>query len=256
MHSLPIFVRLAGRAVILIGSGEGADAKRRLLERAGAVIVGEDDMAALAIVAVEDGADAIVARLKARGILVNAVDRPDLCDFTLPSILERDPVLIAIGTGGASAGLAKAVRQRLETLLPSTLGDLASALKNARTTIRARWPDAAERRRAIDNALSEGGAIDALAGFEPAKMDAWLASADVPTGQGLRRFSIASDDPDQLTLEVARLLGQADTLVHSHSIAPAILLRARADAVRIVSLIPPDPLPPGLTVQLIHKSGV
>jgi uroporphyrin-III C-methyltransferase / precorrin-2 dehydrogenase / sirohydrochlorin ferrochelatase len=115
MHSLPFFVRLAGRPVILIGTGDGADAKRRLLERAGAVIVGEDESAALAIVAVADGSDMIVARLKARGILVNAVDRPDLCDFTLPSILDRDPVLIAIGTGGASAcqGRAAAVGNAL-----------------------------------------------------------------------------------------------------------------------------------------------
>ena len=120
MHSLPIFARLTGRNVILIGDGEAAAAKRRLLDRAGAVVVGEDGVAALAIVAVEDDAkaEAVVGRLKARGILVNAVDRVALCDFTLPAIIDRDPVLIAIGTGGASAGLAKALRQRLEAMLP------------------------------------------------------------------------------------------------------------------------------------------
>ena len=103
LHSLPLFVRLAGRPVILLGEGEAADAKRRLLDRAGAVIVGEAAEAALAIVALDEPESA-VARLKARGVLVNAVDRSDLCDFTLPAIVDRDPVIVAIGTGGASAG--------------------------------------------------------------------------------------------------------------------------------------------------------
>src|SRR3546814_706678 len=124
MHSLPLFVRLNGRPVILVGEGEAAEAKARLLRRAGAQIVGEEAEAALAIVALDDNAAALaaIARLKERGILVNAVDRPDQCDFTLPAIVDRDPVIIAIGTGGASAGLAKIIRQRFEQILPSGLG--------------------------------------------------------------------------------------------------------------------------------------
>ena len=89
--ALPIFVKLAGRPVILVGVGEAAEAKRRLLERAGAVILDEQAEAALAIVATEDP-EPVVARLRARGILVNAVDRPDLCDFTLPAIVDRDQI--------------------------------------------------------------------------------------------------------------------------------------------------------------------
>ena len=135
MHSLPVFLRLEGRAVILTGEGEAADAKRRLLERAGARIVGEDDADARVAI-VSDGDAAVVARLRARGVLVNATDKPDLCDFTLPAIVERAPVLIAIGTGGASAGLAAALRQRIEALLPSGLGDLARALFAARGRLR------------------------------------------------------------------------------------------------------------------------
>src|SRR3546814_3829553 len=77
MHSLPLFVRLNGRPVILVGEGEAAEAKARLLRRAGAQIVGEEAEAALAIVALDDNAAALaaIARLKERGILVNAVDR-------------------------------------------------------------------------------------------------------------------------------------------------------------------------------------
>jgi uroporphyrin-III C-methyltransferase/precorrin-2 dehydrogenase/sirohydrochlorin ferrochelatase len=136
-----------------------------LLERAGAVVVDEDAAATLAIVAIEDDAqaEATVARLKARGILVNAVDRPALCDFTLPAIVDRSPVIVAIGTGGVSAGLAAALRQRLETLLPPTLGPLANALFAARAAIRARFAEAGARRMALGAAFGEGGALDPLA---------------------------------------------------------------------------------------------
>ncbi|MBX9727650.1 MAG: siroheme synthase, partial [Sphingopyxis sp.] len=138
MHSLPVFVRLSGRPVILLGDGEAAAAKRRLLERAGAVITDDENAeAALAVVALDgEAADAAAARLKARGLLVNVVDRPELCDFTTPAIVDRDPVLIAIGTGGASAGLAKALRQRLEALLPPWLGGIASFLSESRAALR------------------------------------------------------------------------------------------------------------------------
>ncbi|MDB5690010.1 MAG: hypothetical protein JWL91_1886, partial [Sphingomonas bacterium] len=144
MHSLPIFVRLTGRAVIVLGNGDAAAAKRLLIVRAGALPCGEEEAASLAIVAIDEEAEAVaaVARLKARGLLVNAVDRPALCDFTLPAIVDRDPVLIAIGTGGASAGLAKALRQRFEALVPQSIGALAAALHGARGAIRARWPAA------------------------------------------------------------------------------------------------------------------
>ena len=255
VHSLPLFVRLMGRPVILLGDGEAAAAKRQLLERAGAMIVGEDAGAALAIVALEDDgeAEAAVARLKARGVLVNAVDRAALCDFTLPAIIDRDPVIIAIGTGGASAGLAKALRQRLELLLPQSLGMLAVALSTARGAIRARWQDAATRRRAIDAALDPGGPLDVMTDFAPASLDHWLAESDAPAFTGVKTFAILSDDPDQLTLEIARLLGQADTIWHSPGISPQILARGRADAVRLeVQSAPHDP-PSGLTLHLVKE---
>lgn len=248
MHSLPIFVRLQDRPVILLGTGEAADAKRLLLERAGAMIVGEDADAALAIVALGDDADVVVGRLKARGILVNAVDRPDLCDFTLPAIVDRDPVLVAIGTGGASAGLAKALRQRLETLLPASLGALAAGLRAARGRIRDRWPDPADRRRAIDGALQEGGALDPLA--DHGGVDGWIEGASDTTGDALVPILLASADPDDLTIRQARLLGQADRIYHRPQVAPAILDRARADAVRISCSAAPDVPGPGLSLDI------
>lgn len=250
MHSLPLFVRLNGRPVILLGDGEPAAAKRRLLERAGAQIVGENVSASLAIVAIEDDAEAEAAiqRLKARGILVNAVDRPSACDFTLPAIVDRDPVLIAIGTGGASAGLAKALRQRLEQLLPATLGSIAAALGTARARLRARWPDAAERRRAIDAAFDPGGPLDPLGDAAPDAVERWLDESDGASSPVFRVFTVTSDDPDDLTLAQARWLAQADTIYHTARVALEILNRARADAARIACEAAPDAAPEGMTL--------
>ena len=250
MHSLPLFVRLKGRPVILLGDGEPAAAKRRLLERAGADIVGEDESASLAIVAIEEDAEAeaAIARLKARGVLVNAVDRPAACDFTLPAIVDRDPVLIAIGTGGASAGLAKALRQRLEQMLPAGLGSIAAALGSARARLRARWPEAAERRRAIDAAFDPGGPLDPMGDAAPGAVERWLESTGDTSAPVYRHFTVASDDPDDLTLAQARWLAQADTIYHTPLVSPAILTRARADAARIACDAAPAEAPQGMTL--------
>lgn len=253
MHSLPLFVKLAGRPVILLGDGEAAQAKRRLLERAGAVIVEENAQAPLAIVALEDddAALAAIARLKARGVLVNAVDRPAYCDFTLPAIVDRSPVLVAIGTGGASAGLAKIVRQRIEALLPPTLGALAEALAAARPAMRARWSDAAARRRALDTALAPGGLLDPLGGADAKAVEQWLERDDTAPQTGrLVSIVLASGDPDDLTLRAARLLGEADCVFHTSAVPADILQRARADAAREQAETLPIWTQPGLALWL------
>lgn len=244
LHSLPIFVRLAGRPVALIGSGPAADAKRRLLERAGALIVDEEEAVALAIIA--DGDEVAAARLKARGVLVNVVDRSDLCDFTLPAIVDRSPVIVAVGTGGTSAGLAKALRQRLETLLPTALGPLATALDQTRASIRKRWTNAVDRRHALDRGFAAGGPLDPLGDYHD--VTGWLAGeTDLPGRVVI--VSLSSTDPDDLTLREARLLGEADTICHDPAVPTALLDRSRADAVRIAGPVPQTTLA-GLTIDL------
>lgn len=233
IHSLPLFHRVAGQPVIVLGEGEAALAKRRLVERAGAIVAGEDNVEArLAFVAMDEP-EAAAARLRARGLAVNVADRPELCDFTTPSLLERGPVLIAVSTGGVSAGLAKALRLRLEALLPAGLGALAQALQQARTTLRERWPDAAMRRRALDAALAEGGALDPLEEHDHAAVAGWLGGAGDGVLAARHEIRLRSADPDDLTLREARLLGTADTIRHAAAAPTAILARARADAVRI-----------------------
>lgn len=284
--ALPIFVRLSGRTVVLVGEGEAADAKRRLLERAGAVIVGEDGAwrpdpavsvtaqgqlsgtdadtdgssaaqphrssddqnapagARLAVV-VDD--EAAAHRLKAQGLLVNVVDRPELCDFTLPAIVDRAPVLIAVGTGGVSAGLAAAVRQRLEAILPARLGRLAEALHAARGSLRARFPDTPARRRAIGTALAQGGALDPLRDHDDADVVARIAAGAPPRVEHVR---LRSPDPDDLTLREARWLSQADRVTHRANVPAAVLDRARADAVRERTDAAPVASVEGLTVDV------
>lgn len=253
MQSLPIFVRLLNRTVILLGDGEAADAKRRILERAGADIVGEEGVASIAIVALDDDAEAeeAVARLKARNILVNAVDRPQLCDFTLPAIIDRDPVLVAIGTGGASAGLAKALRQRFEQLLPTRLGAIARRLRDKHPDIRSKWPDATARRNAIDAALDEGGILDPLTPHGPRDVDSWIVGEEGDSPARHDQFEIIqlrSPDPHDLTIGETLLLGRADRLYLAPGVPQAISNRARADAQRIDAAEVPDDPGPGLSV--------
>jgi uroporphyrin-III C-methyltransferase/precorrin-2 dehydrogenase/sirohydrochlorin ferrochelatase len=251
MEQLPLFLNLRGRTVVLVGEGEAADAKARLIVRAGGRIVPAwEEGATIAFVALDDddAARAAAAALRAHGLLVNVVDRPDLCDFTTPAIVDRAPVTIAIGTGGASAGLAKAVRQRIEALLPARLGALASALHAARDAMKARWPAAADRRRAIDAALASGGALDPLDGDAADKVAGWLAGDAAIQPSRLETIQLTSADPDDLTLRAARLLGEADHIFHSAGVSAAILTRARADAVRHVVDAPPADPPPGLSL--------
>ncbi len=262
MRSLPLFHRIAGQPVIVLGEGLAAEPKRRLVERAGGVVVadlaeGIDRGARLAFVAHDDAAacEADAIRLRCAGLLVNVVDRPDLCDFTTPSILDRDPVLVAIGTAGASAGLAKHLRLRLEALLPPDLGALADALFAARAALRRRWPDPAARRRAIDAGLAPGGVLDPLRTGAADRIAGWLDDADgSASAPAAVELAIASDDPDDLTLRQARLLGTADVILFDPAIASAILDRARADAVRR-PLGPVMPaLPAGALVVVLRRA--
>ena len=256
MQSLPLFHQIAGQRVVIVGGGEMGAARRRLIERAGGVPCNEAEAhhAWLGFVAIEDRveAEAVARRLKGKGLLVNVTDRPELCDFTMPSILDRDPVLIAVGTGGASAGLAKQLRLRLEAILPASLGALADALSAGREKLRTRLPDAAERRRAVDTALSEYGALDPLNGESAARVDQWIRDTGVAIAPQLVTFTLISDDPDDLTLRQARLLGVADVIVHDAGISEDVLARARADAVRIpiTSQSPPASSAQGITVVL------
>ena len=239
--SLPLFHQVNGQKILLLGEGEAAEPKRRLILRAGAEVIQDmqqaiDEGVRIAFVAYDDAkaCEAAAINLRCAGLLVNVVDRPELCDFTTPSILDRDPLLIAIGTGGASAGLAKHVRLRLERILPQSLGKLARAFAAIRPQLRGRFPDGADRRRVIDEALREGGALDPLVEGSHKRFKSWFDSEDLTTASSAETITLTSDDPEELTVRAARLLGTADRLIIEGEVTPEILARARADAERIV----------------------
>jgi uroporphyrin-III C-methyltransferase/precorrin-2 dehydrogenase/sirohydrochlorin ferrochelatase len=238
--SLPLFHRISGQPVVVLGVGEAAEAKRRLVERAGGLVLddlqeGIDKGARLAFIAHEDAPSAQADAIRARcaGLLVNAADRPELCDFTVPSVLDRAPVLVAIGTGGASAGLAKQLRLRLEALLPQSLGALAEGLNAARRALRARWPDAGERRRALDAALGQGGALDPLDAGSAGRVADWLAGDARMMAVDPVEITLRSTDPEDLTLRELRWLGAADFIAHEPGVPSQVLDTGRADAARL-----------------------
>jgi uroporphyrin-III C-methyltransferase / precorrin-2 dehydrogenase / sirohydrochlorin ferrochelatase len=252
---LPLFFDLNGRDVLLVGDGPAADAKRRLIESAGGRVVAESETAHLAFVAFDgDAAAAEAARLKAAGLLVNVVDRPDLCDFIVPAIVDRSPVVVAIGTNGASATLAKVLRERLEALLPASLGALARSIAARRGEVAARLPQPDQRRRFWDRLLAPGGALDPFGEAPPA--EAAIAAALTEPGApaaSLTLIALVSADPDDLSLRQLRLLSQADTIFHAPSVPAAVLDRARRDAARVTCEAPPAELPAGNSLFVIRS---
>jgi uroporphyrin-III C-methyltransferase/precorrin-2 dehydrogenase/sirohydrochlorin ferrochelatase len=252
MLQLPIFVDLAGRNVILVGDGEPAEAKARLVRAAGGELVGEDSAdAVLAFVAIEDDAEAQAAatRLRAGGLLVNVVDKPAMSDFLMGAIIDRSPVVVAISTAGASASLARALRTRLEALLPASLGPLARAILAARDAVAARHPTPTDRRRLWERALAQAGPLDPFAALPDvdAAVSRVIEGSSTATPH-LLEIAIISEDPGDLTLNQLNALARCDALLVEGPLAPAIIDRARRDAARLEAV--PNPLPPGLTVLL------
>jgi uroporphyrin-III C-methyltransferase / precorrin-2 dehydrogenase / sirohydrochlorin ferrochelatase len=141
--TFPVFLDLAGRRCLVLGSGAEAKRKMAMLARAGAsverTLPATLDGIALVIVAEVTPETALLARQsRERAIPVNVVDRPELCSFFMPAIVERGPLTIAIGTEGTAPALAKGLRQAFERLLPQQLGELAALAGRLRPLVRLR----------------------------------------------------------------------------------------------------------------------
>ncbi|MDP1837293.1 MAG: siroheme synthase CysG [Reyranella sp.] len=245
MKHLPMFFDLAGRKVVVAGDGLAADRRAETARSAGANVVrlaatataADFRGAAAAFIATGtlEGDTALQRAAKAAGVPVNVADRPALCDFILPAIVDRDGVVVAISTGGASPTLASILRGRIEAALPERIGALAKLAKTFRAQANALIPDPA-RRRGFWRRLVEGPAARlALAGDEAGARRVALGELDA-VRRRLSPVGIAHivgagpGDPDLLTLRAAQLLQEADAILHDELVPAAILGRARRDA--------------------------
>jgi uroporphyrin-III C-methyltransferase/precorrin-2 dehydrogenase/sirohydrochlorin ferrochelatase len=192
----------------------------------------------IAVAATDDPAvnAAVAAACRERRIAVNVVDTPELCDFILPSVIERPPLTIAVSSGGASPVLARLLRARLETLIPAGYGRLAALAREFRDAVKARFP-ASERRRFWEHALQGPVAELALSGREAEARKRLARELEDPRlafhGGEVALVGAGPGDPDLLTFRALRLLQRADVVVHDRLVSQPILELARKDAERI-----------------------
>jgi uroporphyrin-III C-methyltransferase/precorrin-2 dehydrogenase/sirohydrochlorin ferrochelatase len=244
MRHFPIFLDLNGRTVLVLGSGEAAARKAALLAGAGAVLRRSDRFAPdlLAGCTLAIGADAPDADLRAladaaraAGIPCNIVDRPELCGFIMPAIIDRDPLTVAVSSGGVAPVLARLLRARIETVVPPAFGRLAAFASRFRDELRHRFPDVTARRHLLER-LFTGPVADLVFAGRDAEAEAALARAITADASQDGMVFLVGAGPgaaDLLTLRAQRLLGEADVIVHDRLVGDAVLDLARRDADRI-----------------------
>ena len=242
MRFFPVFLDLAGQPALVVGDGPTARRKAELLAAAGAAVRTRPGFSpadlpgcrlAIGAEASETDLHALSAAAQAAGVPVNVVDRPELCSFIMPAIVDRDPVLVAVSTGGAAPVLARLLRARIEAALPPAIGRLAAVGKSVAAELRRRVPDLGQRRRLLEQAFSGAIAELAYAGREEKACAALLAAATGATpAPGCLHYLHAPAAADLLTLRAQRLLGEADTVLYDPGVPPAVLDIARRDAER------------------------
>jgi len=266
MNYFPVFFDLTAQKVLVVGGGEVALRKVDLLERSGAAITliapqilpqfqeraaagsievrirefVPDDLAGARLVIVATSRRAInrwIANLcESRGIPVNVVDDREASRFIVPAIVDRDPVLVAISTGGASPVLARRLRARLEALVPKAIGEFALWLGTLRTPARRRLRDTAARRRFFEALVDGPAARRFVAGDKQGarRIAHQLLGASAPFAPGeVMLVGAGPGDPELLTLRALRALQDADVILHDRLVSQAVLDLARRDAVRI-----------------------
>lgn len=246
MDSFPAYFPLAGRTVVIAGSGEAAEAKARLFEGSPATIVrlegheaylpGSYGGAVLVFIASPDEAFVRAAATAARAAraLVNVVDRPELCDFNTPAVIDRGQVVAAVGTGGSAPVLATLLRNDIETQVPEGMGRVAALLARVQDEVRKVLPVLHERRAFLRAAIQGEAAAAARAG-DMARAEALLreALAQGATRTGAVRFIPGKGPVDLLSLRAARALGAVDVLVADDDADPQVVVLARRDVERL-----------------------
>jgi uroporphyrin-III C-methyltransferase/precorrin-2 dehydrogenase/sirohydrochlorin ferrochelatase len=273
MRFLPVFLDLQTGPILLVGGGELARAKLRLLLSAGARIRwyatdGQHDVSGLAAVdaARIDHAEgdpvtadlsgliavlcagagelgpAMSARAKAVGLPVNVMDDLQHSTFIFPAIVDRGDVVVAVGTGGASPVVARRVRERIEAMLPARIGDLATFIGRWRKSIHGRIAEFPLRRRFWERVVDGPIGALVLAGRNDEAEAALKNIADpsafagAQAGQAEGRVTLVGagpGDPDMLTIKALRALQDADVIFYDELVSSEVLDRARRDAARV-----------------------
>ncbi|MDM9650789.1 siroheme synthase CysG [Pseudomonas mendocina] len=264
MQFLPLFHKLQDRPVLVIGGGEVALRKARLLSDAGAVLrvvapeirselqelagpggiflrgYASSDLqgVALVIAATDDVPlnAQISAEAQALGIPVNVVDAPALCSVIFPAIVDRSPLIVAVSSGGDAPVLARLIRAKIETWIPATYGQLANLGKRFRERVKQLFPDV-QQRRVFWEDVFQGQIAESVFAGKPEEgerlLEERLAGA-APRALGeVYLVGAGPGDPDLLTFRALRLMQQADVVLYDRLVAPAIIELCRRDAERI-----------------------
>ena len=253
MRHFPIFLDLSGRDVLVLGSGEVAERKAAPLVRAGARVrhaprFDPKDLHGCALAvgggADEDDLQALSAAARAAGIPVNIVDRPELCSFISPAIVERDPITIAISSAGTAPVLARLLRARIEAAVPPAFGRLAFIADSFKTAFRARFPDLAQRRRVLEHLLAGRAADLVFAGREDEAQAAFAAAleGEIAAAGVVYLAGSGPGEADLVTLRTQRLLGEADLIAYTDPVCAAAADLGRRDASRMTPAHLPDVL--------------
>tara|TARA_R110000824_G_scaffold288508_2_gene476578 strand:+ start:149305 stop:150684 length:1380 start_codon:yes stop_codon:yes gene_type:complete len=268
MDYLPLFHKLKAQPVLLVGGGQVALRKAKFLLRAGAhirlvameintelaellsteehVILKrlyqssdiDDVMLIIAATNDRDLNTQISADAFSQNIPVNVVDQPELCSFIFPSIVDRSPLLIAVSSGGKSPVLARLLRARLETFIPSAYGALADFLGSFRAKVSKKIGDFTLRMRFWEKVINGPVAELLLAGkADQAKavLEVMLENSDSEVAAQGEVYLVGAGpgDPDLLTFRALRLMQQADVVLYDRLVSQQILNMTRQDAEKI-----------------------
>lgn len=266
MEYLPLFHQLREQPVLLIGGGEVALRKARLLAQAGARLrvvtlklhpeleklleqtggvyqlrgwqAGDCQGHVLVVAATENSMlnAEVAAEAKALHVPVNVVDTPELCSVIFPAIVDRSPLVVAVSSGGHAPVFARLVRAKIETVLPAAYGKLARLAQKYRQAVKKRFGDLQQRRVFWEETLQGPIAEQVFAGnfgqAEQMLQDKLAGEAAQVTGE-VYLVGAGPGDPDLLTFKALRLMQQADVVLYDRLVASEIVDMCRRDADRI-----------------------
>jgi uroporphyrin-III C-methyltransferase/precorrin-2 dehydrogenase/sirohydrochlorin ferrochelatase len=266
MNFFPAFLDIKNKPCLVVGGGPVAMRKVELMQRAGGVVtvvapridprirslnpkpecleahfeVNHLEGKAMVISATSDRRlnEHISKEAMSRNLPVNVVDNTDLCSFIVPSVVDRDPIIVAVGSSGAAPVLARLTRTKIEALLPMALGSLGKLAMNYRQAVKGRFRTTTERRRFWER-IFEGEVADKIYGGRDKEGEDELCSMledktlDISSEGEVALVGSGPGDPELITFRAVRLLQRADVVVYDRLVPKGIVDLARRDAEKI-----------------------